>query len=75
MFAASDDSAMMKQIQATHSPDGRVVDVKPILGLIESIFRHAAPGIDGVLNVSTSLFSLGSLLHSAFIPETRKTVF
>ncbi|XP_030458070.1 protein SIEVE ELEMENT OCCLUSION B-like [Syzygium oleosum] len=50
MFAASDDSAMMKQIQATHSPDGRVVDVKPILGLIESIFRHATPGIDGVLN-------------------------
>lgn len=50
MFAASDDSAMMKQIQATHTPDGREVDVKPILGLIESLFRHATPGIDGVLS-------------------------
>ncbi|XP_030531296.1 protein SIEVE ELEMENT OCCLUSION B-like [Rhodamnia argentea] len=50
MFAVSDDSAMMKQIQATHSPDSREVNVKPILSLIESIFRHATPSIDGVLN-------------------------
>lgn len=50
-FSASDDSAMMRQIQATHAPDGRTVDVGPILSIIEGIFRHAAPSIDNVLNV------------------------
>ncbi|KAL9434092.1 hypothetical protein AB3S75_028847 [Citrus x aurantiifolia] len=51
MFAASDDSAMMKQVQATHAPDGREVDVTPILSIIEDIFRRATPSdIDGVLN-------------------------
>ncbi|PKI66640.1 hypothetical protein CRG98_012982 [Punica granatum] len=50
MFSASDDTAMMKQIQATHTPDGRVVDVGPILSIIEGIFRRAAPSIDSVLN-------------------------
>ncbi|KAK4750702.1 hypothetical protein SAY87_004184 [Trapa incisa] len=49
-FSASDDSTMMKQIQATHAPDGRTVDVDPILSIIEGIFRHAAPSIDNVLN-------------------------
>ncbi|KAK4778646.1 hypothetical protein SAY86_006174 [Trapa natans] len=49
-FSASDDSAMMKQIQATHAPDGRTVDVGPILSIIEGIFSHAAPSIDDVLN-------------------------
>ncbi|KAK2664470.1 hypothetical protein Ddye_003044 [Dipteronia dyeriana] len=50
MFSASDDSAMMKQIQATHSPDGREVDVNPILHIIEDILRRANPSIVGVLN-------------------------
>ncbi|KAF8021571.1 hypothetical protein BT93_G1886 [Corymbia citriodora subsp. variegata] len=50
MFAVSDDGAMMKQIQATHSPDGRAVEVRPILGLIENLFHHAISSIDGVLH-------------------------
>ncbi|KAL5748229.1 hypothetical protein ACOSQ2_025526 [Xanthoceras sorbifolium] len=50
MFSAADDSAMMKQIQATHSPDGREVDVKPILHILEDILRRSTPTIDGVLN-------------------------
>ncbi|GFS39875.1 sieve element occlusion amino-terminus protein [Actinidia rufa] len=50
MFSSSDDTAMMKQIQATHAPDGSEVDVKPIIKVIEDIFRIAAPGIDGVIN-------------------------
>ncbi|KAI9173833.1 hypothetical protein LWI28_007291 [Acer negundo] len=51
MFSASDDSAMMKQIQATHTPDGREVDVNPVLHIIEDILQRATPSnIDGVLN-------------------------
>ncbi|GMY14995.1 protein SIEVE ELEMENT OCCLUSION B-like [Fagus crenata] len=50
MFSASDDSTMMKQIQATHAPDGRELDVRPILLVIEDILRRATPSIDGVLH-------------------------
>ncbi|CAL5370178.1 unnamed protein product [Camellia sinensis] len=31
MLMMSDDNVMMKQIQGTHNPDGREIDVKPIL--------------------------------------------
>ncbi|XP_021720195.1 protein SIEVE ELEMENT OCCLUSION B-like [Chenopodium quinoa] len=47
MFAASDDSTMLKQIQGTHAPDGRDVDVRPILEIIEDVFQRAAPSIPG----------------------------
>lgn len=57
MFSSSDDSAMMKQIQSTHAPDGRVVDVKPTMLVIEEILRRASPGIDGVINVHITSFS------------------
>ncbi|KAF7136091.1 hypothetical protein RHSIM_Rhsim08G0180700 [Rhododendron simsii] len=49
-FAAADDSAMMKQIQSTHSPDGREVDVKLILHVIEDVLRRANPSIGSVIN-------------------------
>ncbi|KAJ6321440.1 hypothetical protein OIU77_011503 [Salix suchowensis] len=42
MFAASDDSVMMKQIHATHAPDGRELDAKPLLNIVEDIFLRAA---------------------------------
>lgn len=58
MFSASDDSTMMKQIQATHAPDGRELDVRPILLVIEDILRRATPSIDGVLHVTLFPFSL-----------------
>lgn len=54
MFSASDDSTMMKQVQATHTPDGREVDVKSILKIIEDILHRATPSIDGVLSVFTT---------------------
>ncbi|XWS47856.1 hypothetical protein CRYUN_Cryun13aG0021300 [Craigia yunnanensis] len=50
MFSASDDSAMMKQIQSTHAPDGRVVDVKPILQIVDNVLRHITPNIDHALS-------------------------
>ncbi|XP_022736659.1 protein SIEVE ELEMENT OCCLUSION B-like [Durio zibethinus] len=49
MFSASDDSAMMKQIQSTHAPDGREVDVKPILQIIDDVLRNITPNIDHAL--------------------------
>nr|GEU68267.1 protein sieve element occlusion B-like [Tanacetum cinerariifolium] len=50
MFTSSDDSAMMKQVVATHSPDGRDMVLKPILHVIEETLHHAIPAsIEGVI--------------------------
>ncbi|KAA8529235.1 hypothetical protein F0562_033966 [Nyssa sinensis] len=46
MFAASDDSVMMKQIQDTHSPDGLEVDARPLLNIIEDILNRATFKVD-----------------------------
>ena len=51
MFSASDDSSIMKQIQSSHAPDGREIDVKPILQIIDNVLRHITPNIDHALNV------------------------
>ncbi|PWA85166.1 sieve element occlusion [Artemisia annua] len=51
MFTSSDDSAIMKQVLATHSPDGRDMDLEPILHVIEETLRHAIPAsIEGVID-------------------------
>ncbi|KAM7272951.1 hypothetical protein ACFE04_027615 [Oxalis oulophora] len=41
LAAASDDNAMMKQVHTTHAPDGREVDVRPIILIIEDILSRA----------------------------------
>ncbi|XP_010029068.1 protein SIEVE ELEMENT OCCLUSION B [Eucalyptus grandis] len=41
MIMMSDDIAMMKQVTDTHAPDGREVDVKPLLLLVEDILNRA----------------------------------
>ncbi|MFS8029165.1 putative sieve element occlusion, Thioredoxin-like superfamily, protein SIEVE ELEMENT OCCLUSION [Helianthus anomalus] len=43
MFSSSDDNAMMKNILATHAPDGTYFDVKPLLQIIEDIIHRANP--------------------------------
>ncbi|PSS28553.1 Protein SIEVE ELEMENT OCCLUSION B like [Actinidia chinensis var. chinensis] len=43
IFTTSDDNAMMKQIVATHSPDGSEFDVKPLLHVVEDILHRATP--------------------------------
>ncbi|EEF35453.1 protein SIEVE ELEMENT OCCLUSION B [Ricinus communis] len=48
LFSSSDENAMTKQIQATHSPDGREFDVKPLLNIVENIFDRAAPTIESL---------------------------
>ncbi|KAK9072375.1 hypothetical protein SSX86_008809 [Deinandra increscens subsp. villosa] len=51
MFSSSDDGAMMKQVLATHSPDGRDVELDPILKVIEETLHHAIPeNLDSVIN-------------------------
>ncbi|XP_059304043.1 protein SIEVE ELEMENT OCCLUSION B-like [Lycium ferocissimum] len=51
VFSMSDDHAMSKKILDTHNPDGRDVDVKIILHIVEEIFQHSyRAGIDGVLH-------------------------
>ncbi|KAI3970386.1 hypothetical protein MKX01_024033 [Papaver californicum] len=43
-FSTSDDNVITKQIQSTHAPDGRKVDVMPILHLCEDIFESSTVG-------------------------------
>ncbi|XP_059452792.1 protein SIEVE ELEMENT OCCLUSION B-like isoform X2 [Corylus avellana] len=41
MLTLSDDNWMVKQIQAAHTPDGRVVEIGPLLSLVEDILNRA----------------------------------
>ncbi|KAK4373165.1 hypothetical protein RND71_008549 [Anisodus tanguticus] len=43
MFIKSDDNALIKHIEDSHSPDGRDLNVKPLLHIIEDIMLRAAP--------------------------------
>ncbi|KAG6790058.1 hypothetical protein POTOM_006204 [Populus tomentosa] len=52
MLTMFDDNVMMKQIVGTHAPDGREVDVKPLLLLVEDILKHATQQIDSSLTTS-----------------------
>ncbi|XP_058092436.1 protein SIEVE ELEMENT OCCLUSION B-like [Magnolia sinica] len=45
LFSSSDDNAVTKQIQATHAPDGRDVDVRAIMHVVEDILKRATPTI------------------------------
>ncbi|KAK8502858.1 hypothetical protein V6N13_003325 [Hibiscus sabdariffa] len=46
MLSMSDDNVMMKQILATHVPDGREFDVGPLLYLVEDILNRATQQVD-----------------------------
>ena len=50
----SDDNIMVKQIHATHAPDGREFDVKPLFQLVEDILNRATPGVDPLISVKHS---------------------
>ncbi|KAJ3683318.1 hypothetical protein LUZ60_013545 [Juncus effusus] len=45
LFSTSDDSMVMKQITGTHLPDGRDIDVKPLLRVVEDILHRATPTV------------------------------
>ncbi|XP_074563678.1 protein SIEVE ELEMENT OCCLUSION B-like [Curcuma longa] len=45
LFASSDDKAVVKQIISTHSPDGREIDTRSLLRLVEDILQRATPTV------------------------------
>ncbi|XP_059640295.1 protein SIEVE ELEMENT OCCLUSION B-like [Cornus florida] len=49
MFMSSDDSILMKQILATHTPDGLEINVNPLLRVVEDILRRSTLNADGLL--------------------------
>ncbi|KAF8037640.1 hypothetical protein BT93_B0494 [Corymbia citriodora subsp. variegata] len=54
MITMSDDNVMMKQVMETHTPDGREVDVKPLLYLVDDILNRAT------LNAGTTFATTAS---------------
>ncbi|CDP15098.1 unnamed protein product [Coffea canephora] len=48
MFSASYDTAILKQIEKTHDPESRELEIRPILHIIEAILQHISLSIDGV---------------------------
>ena len=62
LFSTSDDNAMMRQILATHAPDGREFDVKPVLNIIEDVMHRAAPTIPGMTPHVYIILSLHNIL-------------
>lgn len=76
MFTSSDDNAMMKQVVATHSPDGREVELEHIFHVIEETLHHAIPAdIDGVINVCTILYDFISLVFISNGSKLAQSVF
>ncbi|KAK9225124.1 hypothetical protein WN943_010165 [Citrus x changshan-huyou] len=47
-FTTSDDNTLLKQVQSTHLPDGRVIEVKPLIHIVEGIFKLADPSIGAI---------------------------
>ncbi|KAK3006338.1 hypothetical protein RJ639_017487 [Escallonia herrerae] len=50
VFSSSDDNVMMKQVQATHAPDGRDFDLKPIVSIIEQIILCTTSAVPGAVS-------------------------
>lgn len=63
MLTMSDDNVMMKQIVGTHAPDGREVDVKPLLHLVEDILKRATQQIDTSMTTSQAHAELEDKTH------------
>lgn len=77
----NDDTTMIKQIHATHAPDGREVEVKPIVQVIEEVVKRCSPVL-GALYVSVQelfswflfSFSLYGLIHMCAVILCRATL-
>ncbi|KAJ6424000.1 hypothetical protein OIU84_024887 [Salix udensis] len=63
MITMSDDNVMIKQIVGTHAPDGREVDAKPLLHLVEDILKSATLQIDTSLMTSQAHAELEDKTH------------
>ncbi|GLU02146.1 hypothetical protein SLE2022_194120 [Rubroshorea leprosula] len=65
MLTMSDDNVMLKQIQSTHAPDGRLVDIKPLFNLIEDILDRATQHVDTVFLGSQAKTEIEEKAHQA----------
>ncbi|KAG5254353.1 protein SIEVE ELEMENT OCCLUSION [Salix suchowensis] len=63
-LTVSNDYMMMKDIMGTHAPDGREVDVKPFLHLVEDILKRATSQIDNSLTDKIQQISFVSMLDA-----------
>ncbi|XP_050377785.1 protein SIEVE ELEMENT OCCLUSION B-like [Argentina anserina] len=58
-YSKSDDTALVRQIRETHTPGrSHLVDVKPILHVIDEIFNRSSVGTDGGILLGTHVDSL-----------------
>ncbi|GKV07834.1 hypothetical protein SLEP1_g19546 [Rubroshorea leprosula] len=65
MLTMSDDNVMLKQIQSTHAPDGREVDIKPLFNLVEDILDRATQHVDTVFLGSQAKKEIEEKAHQA----------
>lgn len=45
VFSSSDDAAVLKEILASHTPDGIEVDVRPLLHVVEDVLQRSTPTV------------------------------
>ncbi|XP_076909001.1 protein SIEVE ELEMENT OCCLUSION B-like [Bidens hawaiensis] len=85
MFSSLDDNALMKNILATHAPDGTYFDVKPLLQIIEDITHRAnldkipingtQPEIDAIVeSVIDNDNDVSEMLEAMTLPTLRSMV-
>ncbi|XP_027920347.1 protein SIEVE ELEMENT OCCLUSION B-like [Vigna unguiculata] len=49
IFSASDDTTMTKNVRATHAPDDRHIEVRPLLNVVQDIFHRVASLIPDIV--------------------------
>ncbi|KAF5457319.1 hypothetical protein F2P56_021429 [Juglans regia] len=49
MITLSDDNVMVKQVLGTHAPDGREVDIRPLLYIVEDILNRTTLNPEGLM--------------------------
>ncbi|XP_022773670.1 protein SIEVE ELEMENT OCCLUSION B-like [Durio zibethinus] len=65
MLSMSDDKAMMQQILTTHAPDGREVDVRPLLYLVEDILNRSTQHVDFIVKGALSQIEMEEKVQQA----------
>ncbi|KAG6716115.1 hypothetical protein I3842_04G031000 [Carya illinoinensis] len=53
MITLSDDNVMVKQVLGTHAPDGREVDIRPLLYIVEDILNRTTLNPEGLMITGT----------------------
>jgi len=79
LFSSSDDAAVMKQVLATHAPNGREFDVVPLLQIVEDILQRATPTVLVVtctlwLYLQLASMAIINTLHTPYLQSLRIAV-